>query len=161
MARPPHDPNEPVLSYFLVWRILFVSLLLIIGTFGLFLWERMHDVPIEQARTISVNTLVIAEVFYLFNTRSLKTPIWRAKGFFANSSVFIAVAAVIGAQMLFTYLPTMQQLFHTQAIPVQDWVRILLITMPVLFIVETEKVLLKRWEAKEKTISIYPTRQMD
>jgi potassium/sodium efflux P-type ATPase len=161
MERPPHDPKEPILSYFLVWRILFVSLLLVIGTFGLFLWERMHDVPIEQARTIAVNTLVLFEVFYLFNTRSLKTPIWRAKGFLANKSVFIAVAAVIGAQLLFTYLPVMQGLFKSTAITPHDWLRIVLITLPMLLIVETEKILLKRWEAKDAAMPTHPTRQME
>ena len=133
--------------------------MLVIGTFGLFLWERIHDVPIDQARTIAVNTLVMFEVFYLFNTRSLKTPIWRAKGFLANKTVFIAVFSVIGAQMLFTYLPIMQSLFKSTAISPNDWLRIILITLPVLLIVETEKVLLTRWEAKEQARPVHPTRQ--
>ena len=120
------------------------SLLLLIGTFGLFLWERLHDVSIDQARTVAVNTLVMFEVFYLFNTRSLKTPIWRTRGFFANRTVFLAVATVLGAQLLFTYLPFMQNLFKTTAISPYDWLRVILITMPVLLIVEVEKVLLAR-----------------
>jgi magnesium-transporting ATPase (P-type) len=160
MGRSPRDPGEPLLSYFLVWRVIFVSLLLVIGTFGLFLWERMHGVSIAQARTIAVNTLVMFEVFYLFNTRSLKTPIWRTRGFFANRTVFIAVAAVLGAQLLFTYLPFMQNLFHTTGIAAEDWLRIVLITLPILLIVETEKILLARWEAQEKKVPAHPTRQV-
>jgi len=159
MQRRPRDPQEPLLSYFLVWRVVFVSLLLLIGTFGLFLWERMHGVPIDQARTIAVNTLVMFEVFYLFNTRSLKTPIWRSPGFFANRTVFVAVASVLGAQLLFTYLPFMQQLFQTTAISAGDWLRIMLVTLPVLLIVEVEKVLLARWQARENALPLHPTRQ--
>jgi len=161
MDRPPHDPKEPILSYFLVWRILFISLLLVIGTFGLFLWERMHDVPLEQARTIAVNTLVMFEVFYLFNIRSLKTSIWRAKGFFANKTVFVAVFTVLGAQLLFTYLPVMQNLFKSTSISANDWLRIILITLPVLLIMETEKILLKHWEANKANRPAHPTRQTD
>jgi magnesium-transporting ATPase (P-type) len=159
MQRRPRDPQEPLLSYFLVWRVVFVSLLLLIGTFGLFLWERMHGVSIDQARTIAVNTLVMFEVFYLFNTRSLKTPIWRSPGFFANRTVFVAVASVLGAQLLFTYLPFMQQLFQTTAISAGDWLRILLVTLPVLVIVEVEKVLLARWQARENALPLHPTRR--
>ena len=40
MARPPRRPDEPLLSRFLLWRIAFVSLILLAGTFGLFLYER-------------------------------------------------------------------------------------------------------------------------
>ncbi|MBU0480418.1 MAG: cation-transporting P-type ATPase [Proteobacteria bacterium] len=159
MERKPRDPQEPLLSYFLVWRIIFVSLLLVIGTFGLFLWERMHGVDIDRARTIAVNTLVMFEIFYLFNTRSLKTPIWRAGGFFANSTVFIAVVSVLAAQFLFTYLPFMQDLFSSVAISFDEWLRILMVTAPIMVIVEIEKVLLSRWEAKEKALPIHPTRR--
>ena len=158
MTRPPRDPKEPLLSYFLVWRVIFVSMLLVVGTFGLFLWERLHDVPINQARTTAVNTLVMFEVFYLFNTRTLKTPIWRARGFFANRTVFVAVAVVLGAQLIFTYLPFMQKLFHTAAISAADWLRIVLITAPILLIVEAEKILLARWEKKEQARPTHPTR---
>ena len=57
------------------WRILFVSLLMVTGTFGLFLWERLSGSDIDTARTVAVNTLVVAEVFYLFNTRYLTAPV--------------------------------------------------------------------------------------
>ncbi len=69
MRRKPRDVHAPMLSGFMTWRILFVSVLMVIGTFGLFLWERLQGTDIETARTVAVNTLVIAEVFYLFNTR--------------------------------------------------------------------------------------------
>jgi magnesium-transporting ATPase (P-type) len=156
MERAPRPPEEPLLSYFLIWRIVFVSLLLVIGTFGLFLWERMHGAAIEQARTIAVNTLVMFEVFYLFNTRSLKTPIWRTNNFFSNRLVFIAVFSVIAAQFLFTYLPFMQTLFHSTAISPGEWLRILLVTAPLLLIVEAEKILLEKLGNFGKNRAISP-----
>ena len=39
MRRPPRNTNEPMLTPHLVWRIAFVSIILMSGTFGLFLWE--------------------------------------------------------------------------------------------------------------------------
>jgi hypothetical protein len=45
------------------------------GTFGLFLWERLHRAEVEMARTVAVNTLAAAEAFYLLNTRFLVAPV--------------------------------------------------------------------------------------
>jgi magnesium-transporting ATPase (P-type) len=39
MKRPPRDPQEPLLSGFLVWRIAFVALLLVISVVSLYLWK--------------------------------------------------------------------------------------------------------------------------
>src|SRR5690606_20698496 len=39
MQRPPRSPVEPLLSRFIVWRTLFVGLLLVAGSMGFFLWE--------------------------------------------------------------------------------------------------------------------------
>lgn len=52
-----------------LWRIVFVSIILVAGTFGLFLWYSSLGLAIEEARTIAVNTLVMFEAFYLFNSR--------------------------------------------------------------------------------------------
>ena len=38
MSRPPRTPDEPILSRFLAWRIVFVSALFLIGVFGMFEW---------------------------------------------------------------------------------------------------------------------------
>jgi magnesium-transporting ATPase (P-type) len=74
MSRPPRRRDEPILSRLLLWRIVLVSLVLVAGTFGMFLWQRYHGASIEAARTVAVNTLVMFEVFYLFNARFGASP---------------------------------------------------------------------------------------
>ena len=74
MRRPPRPPSEPLLTPFLLWRIGFVSLVLLTGTFGLFVWERSAGTDIETARTVAVNTLVLFEAFYLLSARRLYAP---------------------------------------------------------------------------------------
>ncbi|MEA1888948.1 MAG: cation-transporting P-type ATPase, partial [Pseudomonadota bacterium] len=69
MQRPPRDAREPILTPYLIWRVAFVSIILMTGTFGLFLREMEQGVSIEHARTVAVNTLVMFEIFYLFNSR--------------------------------------------------------------------------------------------
>ena len=74
MRRSPRDPREPLLTGFMLWRIGYVSLLMVTATFGLFLWERAQGTEIDTARTVAVNTLVIAEVFYLLTVRYIQAP---------------------------------------------------------------------------------------
>jgi magnesium-transporting ATPase (P-type) len=149
MKRPPRDPKESILTTFLIWRIAFVSLILVAGTFGLFLWERLHEVPIESARTVAVNALVMFEVFYLINSRYLRDAAFTRDGIFGNGYVMGAIALVTGFQILFTYLAPMQRLFGTAAISLPSWGRIFMISVTVLFLVELEKYLLRRSEKRK------------
>jgi len=144
MRRPPRSPCEPLLSRFMVWRIAFVSLLMVTGTFGLFVWERIQGTDIETARTIAVNALVVAEVFYLLNVRLLNAPALSRRGLLGNRYVLLAIALVALFQMLFTYLPFMQQVFSTRSLEAAAWARILGFGVTLFLVVEFEKWLLGR-----------------
>jgi calcium-translocating P-type ATPase len=144
MGRAPRRPNEPIFSRFLVWRIVFVSTILLLGTFGIFLWEREQGASVELARTVAVNTLVMFEVFYLFNTRYLRRSVLSREGLLGSRPVLIAVAIVIGLQLLFTYAPPMQILFDTRPVPLLSWCLMVLIACTVLFLVEAEKWIARR-----------------
>lgn len=149
MSRRPRRPNEPLLTGFLIWRIAFVTVILVAGTFGLFLWEREHGADVELARTVAVNTLVMFEVFYLFNTRLLLAPVTNRDGIFGSRVVLYSVAAVIAFQLLFTYAPPLQQLFGTKALDLETWVRIIVVTFPVFVLVELEKWLIRLLRARK------------
>lgn len=144
MKRPPRNPGEPLLSPFMIWRITFVSLILVTGTFGLFLWERAGGSGIDEARTIAVNTLVMFEVFYLFNTRFIHEPVMTRDGLLGSRYVLIAVALVLLFQLLFTYAPPFQALFGTTAIDAATWGRIILVAFSVFVLVELEKAVIRR-----------------
>ena len=58
MRRPPRLRDAPILGSMFVWRIVFVSVILLIGTFGFFIWEMENGASVERARTIAVNTLI-------------------------------------------------------------------------------------------------------
>ena len=152
MKRPPRSPKEPLLNQFLSWRIVFVSAILVMGTLGLFLWDRYHGETLEMARTTAVNTLIFFQIFYLFNTRYLKATVLSREGLLGSPAVLIAVATIIGLQLLFTYLPLFQTVFGTAAIPLGDWLRIVGFTFVVFVLVEIEKYILRRLEGKEEPI---------
>ncbi len=144
MQRLPRNSHEPIVTHHLVWRIGFVSVILMCGTMGLFLWEMDRGMSIEHSRTVAVNTLVMFEIFYLFNSRYINDSVLNWSGFTGNRYVLIAIAILIIFQLGFTYLPPMQSLFGTTFIDIDIWLRIIMVSSSVLFLVELEKYFKRR-----------------
>ncbi|ENO86760.1 putative cation-transporting P-type ATPase [Thauera linaloolentis 47Lol = DSM 12138] len=144
MQRRPRDPREPLLTPFLLWRILFVGLLLVAGGMGLFLWELGRGASLAAARTVAVNAVLAGEVFYLFNMRSLTGPVLNRAGLLGNRYVLWAIGLLLVCQALFTYLPAMQALFGTAGLAPDAWLRILGFGVAVLLLVEAEKAVVRR-----------------
>ena len=138
MARPPRDPSEPVLTFPLIMRTALVSLLILSGAFGLFFWERGRGASLAETRAAVVNLIVFVEIFYLINCRSLIHSA-RSLGFFSNRWLLAGIAAMIGAQLVFTYLPAMNVAFHTGPLETGAWVRILAVAAAASLIVAFEK----------------------
>lgn len=144
MHRPPRRPNEPLLSAFLIWRIGFVSLILIAGTLGMFIWESHQEVPLESARVAAVNTLVVGQIFYLFSARHMTAPSLTLPGLAGNPTAYLAIAVIAVLQLLFTYFPPMEYFFGTAPITLDAWVRIIAIGVLIFLAVELEKAILRR-----------------
>jgi len=138
MQRLPRNPKTPILTGELIIRIILVGTLLLIGSFGLFTWERTTGASLEQARTVAVNAFIIMELFYLFNCRSLSKSIVEL-GLFSNMWVFAGVSGMLFLQVVYTYLPLMNRLFQSTAIGIGSWVRILSAGVVTCLIVELEK----------------------
>ncbi len=149
MHRPPRPPQEPLLTQFLSWRIVFISAIVVMGTLGLFLWDRYIGETLEMARTTAVNTLIFFQIFYLLNARYLKESVLSRDGLTGNPAVFIAIGSIALLQLLFTYLPLFQNIFGTESIPLADWLRLIAFTCTVFFIVELEKVIVRRMARKK------------
>jgi magnesium-transporting ATPase (P-type) len=120
-------------------------LLLVGGTFGHYLFiESRPGATIELARTAAINTLVIGQLFYLFNSRYILAPSWNWHGIFGSRPVLLAAATLILLQTLFTYAPPLQSLFHTVPLAPVDWLRIFAYGLFVFLAVEIEKIFLRR-----------------
>jgi calcium-translocating P-type ATPase len=139
MQRKPRRSGEPLLTGFLLWRIIFVATILTAGTFGLFVWSKTQGMSIAEARTIAVNTLVMFEIFYLFNARYISAPVLNWFGLVGNHYVLFAIAILLVFQMGFTYQTHLQMLFGTASIDPIIWLVIIGVASSVLFLVEIEK----------------------
>jgi Ca2+-transporting ATPase len=139
MSRPPRKPKKPLLSFPLIMRTGLVSLIMVVGGLGLFLWElQVEQARLAEARTAVINVIVLAQIAYLFNCRSLHHSVFSI-GLLSNGWTIAGSLAMLGAQLIFTYTPVMNRLFHTAPIQGESWLRIVGVAAMVFVAVEFEK----------------------
>jgi magnesium-transporting ATPase (P-type) len=145
MRRPPRRRDAPLLSRFLLWRVALVSVLFAAISLAVFFAALGLGRDLESARTLVVNTLVVLEISYLFNVRFLHAPSITLRGALGTPAVLWAIGAVVAAQLAFTYAPFMQQWFATRPVALLDGVLVLACGVAFLFLLEAEKLLLRRY----------------
>jgi magnesium-transporting ATPase (P-type) len=144
MRRPPRAPAAGLLSPFLVWRIVFVSLIFVACGLSIFFYALHRGLSVDAARTMVVNTIVVLEIFYLFNVRYLHMTSFTWRGALGTPAVLIAIAVVVLAQFAFTYAPVMQRLFATKPVSLADGILIVGVGVLAMTILEGEKHLMRR-----------------
>jgi magnesium-transporting ATPase (P-type) len=146
MARPPRRAEEPILSGFVLFRTVVVALLMAAGGVGLFLVEYFQQesqgvtdgFAVREAQTMAVTTVVLFQVFYLLNCRSLRGSM-RSIGWFSNPMVYVGIVALLLLQVGYVYLPFMNALFGSAPLGVRDWVKSALVALSVLPVIGLEK----------------------
>ena len=138
MKRPPRRPDAPILTGSLILRIALVGVVVVLGTFVIFLYERSIGVGVAEARTAAVATIVMFEVFYLFSARSEQGIPWRIP-LGGNPYLWIGIFLVVLFQLGFTYLPLLNHFFGSSPIKWSVWWRIIAVTLLIIPVVEVEK----------------------
>lgn len=145
MLRPPRPKNQPLLGGELIWHIAFVSLLFVLGIFGIFNYALERGYSIELARTLAVNTLVVMEIFHLFFIRNIYGTSLTLKALKGTRVVWLTVVFVTAAQFAISYIPAMQYIFETESVPLVDGLLTVAIGALLFAIIETEKQLRLRF----------------
>lgn len=157
MKRLPRKPNAPLLSGFVMFRTLLVSVLMTTGTIGLFFWKYLTDLSMEvpeavaiiEAQTMAVTTLMFFQLFYLFNCRSFHFSIFRI-GFFSNPYILLGIGFVILTQIAFVYIPFMNTLFGTSPLSLEAWLISLSVAILILPIIAFEKWITRRFFSAQR-----------
>lgn len=139
MRRPPRPREEPLLTGELVWQIIFASTLFLFAVFGVYAYAIDQGYSLAVAQTMSMNMLVVLEIFYLFFIRNLYTTSLNWNAVKATRFVWASVLTVIAAQFAITYLPPLQAIFGTEAVPLMDGILIVAIGAVFFALIETEK----------------------
>ncbi len=127
MKRPPRKPDAPLFNKFVTFRVVFVSLFMTAGTIILFNLHYSHslenglDPAFAQAKaqTTSVTFVILFQIFYMLNCRSLHDSLTKI-GFFSNPTVFLGIGIVLGLQAVFIYAPFMHNIFNTVPLTAQE-----------------------------------------
>lgn len=128
MKRLPRKKTAPILSGFVLFRTITLTLLMALGTIGLFLWEYHHEISkgmaeeiaISEAQTMAVTTIILFQVFYLFHCRSFTSSIFQIN-FFSNPHLLIGITFVLLAQFVFVYVPIMNRFFYSSSLDLMAW----------------------------------------
>jgi cation-transporting ATPase F len=139
MRRPPRPPDHPLLTRTLVRQIGLVSVLLVVAAFLTYHWEIAGGGSVAQARTAAVNVFVCVQIAYLFSCRSLDRTLFTARPG-RNSMLALGIGLTVGLQLMITYLPAMNTLFHTAPIGLGSWLRAAGAAAAAFLLVEADKV---------------------
>jgi len=120
MKRPPRKPDEPLFNKFVTFRVFFVSILMTAGTIILFkiqysggaAGDTAAQEALARAQTTSVTFVIMFQIFYMLNCRSLKDSLLKI-GLFSNKVIFVGIGSVLLLQAVFIYVPFMQKIFNT------------------------------------------------
>jgi magnesium-transporting ATPase (P-type) len=146
MARPPRPADEPILSSFVLFRTAVVAVLMAAGAIGLFLVDYTAavragvpaDAAMREAQTMAVTTVVLFQIFYVLNCRSLRES-FRTVGIFSNPWIYLGIGLLLALQIGFVYLPFMNTLFGSSPLPLMAWVESTLVAMLILPVISVEK----------------------
>jgi len=139
MARPPRPREAPILTGALVWHVVLVAGLFLAAVFGIFAYATDRGYPVELARTMALNTIVVLEIFHLFFIRNIHGTSLTWAAVRGTRVVWATVLAVTVAQFAVTYVPVLQRVFGTAAVPLADGMLIVGIGAVFFAIIEIEK----------------------
>jgi magnesium-transporting ATPase (P-type) len=139
MARPPRRRDEPILSGALVWHVVLVAGLFAAAVFGVFSYaiDRGHSLALAQ--TLAMNTLVVLEIFHLFFIRNLHGTSLTWAAVRGTRVVWAVVIAITAAQFAVTYLPPLQAVLGTEAVPMGEGMLVVAVGMAFFALLEIEK----------------------
>lgn len=139
MSQPPRLRNAPLLNTSLIWHIVLVSMLFMGGVFGIYSYAIQQGYSIELARTLAVNTLVIMEIFHLLYIRNMDSILLTWKSIRGTKPVWTAIILVTLAQVAVTYMPILQAIFETRAVPLIEGMMVIGLGITLFAILESEK----------------------
>ena len=122
MNNPPTDEN--ILSKDNLLHITLIGIVMAVGTLGVYLYELSIGTTQLLASTIAFTTFVMYQIFNVFNCRSNSGK--------RNNTLILAVVSSFILQLCAVYIPILQQIFRTTAIPLTSWITIIIVSLIIL-----------------------------
>ena len=122
MQRPPETGD--ILTKNTLLQILFLGLVMAIGTIAVFSWKIYGGADTKNAMTVAFTLFVVYQLLNAFNGRANSE----------KSSKFLYLGIIISflLQLLILYIPQLQIIFRTTPIGIMDWIVIALVASTIL-----------------------------
>ncbi|HDY82720.1 MAG TPA: HAD family hydrolase, partial [Halieaceae bacterium] len=144
MDEPPRATDERILTLRRLGNLAAYGATMMVGTLGILLWSLQTRTE-QQALTLAFTTFVLFQVFNAFNARADIGSAFN-RTFFRNYVLWLALAGVVGMQLLVVYWPPAQGAFNTTALTMTDWGLAALVASSVLILEELRKVLQRMFQ---------------
>jgi Ca2+-transporting ATPase len=142
MQHPPRVQGSGVITRTMWFDIAFVGVIMAVGTLAVL----DASLPggriagtgdLTYARTMTFTTLMLFQLFNVFNARSDEQSAFR--GLWSNPWLWGAVGLSLGLHMLVIYVPFLQQAFSTVTMSASDWLLCTAVASSVLWLRELVK----------------------
>lgn len=144
---PPRSPKESIINKIIGARMIIVGLVMLVGTFLLYTLEIKNGADITHARTTVFTTMAVLQIFNVLNSRSMRESIF-CLPFFSNKYILVSMLLSFLLSILTVSSPFMRTIFHTSPLLMTDWLKIILISLSIIVVVELEKYIRRKTNAK-------------
>jgi Ca2+-transporting ATPase len=149
LARPPRQPDEPLLGRPEWTNVIVTGLLQAATTLSIFIWAlQSRDLP--EARNLAFSTIVFCEIFRAFAARSSRHTFWEV-GAFSNWKLLGVVAVSFVIQLGLHHIPATQTLFQLGRLSAADCTLSVLAGLFPVTVLELSK-LARRWRSGVRTL---------
>lgn len=135
MKRKPRNPKEKLLTKDILYRMIGLGVLMAIGSLSLYLW---YFEDLAKAKTMAFTSLVMFELFNMFNCRSLKYPSFKI-GFFSNKWLFLLVFIAFLLQVAAVQSQLLSSAFKIVPLTLSEWLISILVGSSILILGEMRK----------------------
>jgi Ca2+-transporting ATPase len=149
MKRQPRPRNETVFNRPVLSLMVLGGVWIALVTLAMFVWGIRTGRTEEETHCLVFMTINIMEFFAAFAFRSERLSIFEI-GVFSNKWLNLAVLASFGLTLPLLYIPFLQEVFHTYALPWADWVILILSSVTILVVLEIGKLII-RWLTPSST----------
>jgi Ca2+-transporting ATPase len=146
MHGPPRAADAHILTGARLWRLGLYGLTMAVGTLAAYAWGehegRGGGGGHAYAVTLAFTTFVLFQFFNIFNARAEFDSAFNRQ-FFANGKLWLALAGVVGLQVVAVHWGPAQAVFDTVALSLGDWLLATAIASSTLLLEEARKLALR------------------
>ena len=141
MQRAPRPIHQRLMSRHDLIQMGYVSTLMAIFALIGYDWFIRGGADVINATTMMVNTIVFSKIFYFFSIRTDALGITKINSI--NIKAWGVIALMVAFQMILTYVPFMQSVFHVEGLNLIEWIAVLIFSILILILAELDKLVMR------------------